>query len=256
MIPGEIFPAAGDIELNAGAETVTLAVANTGDRPVQVGSHYHFFETNGALAVRPRQGARHAPRHRRRHGRPLRAGADARGDAGAAHRRRARSTASTRKSWAAFERARRAEEPNDCASLYRRLPMRCRALRGHADLDHTVVCNCSRCRRLGTIMSFTTMDKFKLLAGESATTEYLFNKHVIHHLFCSTCGIQSYSHGLGRTERRWSPSTAAASMASMSMPAAADAFRRQEPLRPGATTLVCRLPLHARLAFVRTVGYM
>ena len=49
MIPGEIFPADGEIELNAGAETVTLTVANTGDRPVQVGSHYHFFETNGAL---------------------------------------------------------------------------------------------------------------------------------------------------------------------------------------------------------------
>ncbi len=49
MIPGEVFPASGEIELNAGAETVTLAVANTGDRPVQVGSHYHFFEANTAL---------------------------------------------------------------------------------------------------------------------------------------------------------------------------------------------------------------
>lgn len=49
MIPGEIYPADGEIELNAGAETVTLTVANTGDRPVQVGSHYHFFETNEAL---------------------------------------------------------------------------------------------------------------------------------------------------------------------------------------------------------------
>lgn len=50
MIPGEIIPAAGEIELNAGRPTVTLTVANTGDRPVQVGSHYHFFETNEALA--------------------------------------------------------------------------------------------------------------------------------------------------------------------------------------------------------------
>lgn len=49
MIPGEIIAATGDIELNAGAETVSLKVANTGDRPVQVGSHYHFFETNPAL---------------------------------------------------------------------------------------------------------------------------------------------------------------------------------------------------------------
>lgn len=49
MIPGEVFPAAGDIVLNAGAEQVTLLVANTGDRPIQVGSHYHFCETNDAL---------------------------------------------------------------------------------------------------------------------------------------------------------------------------------------------------------------
>ena len=49
MIPGELFPADGDIELNAGRPTVTLTVANTGDRPIQVGSHYHFYETNAAL---------------------------------------------------------------------------------------------------------------------------------------------------------------------------------------------------------------
>ncbi len=49
MIPGEVYPADGDILLNEGAETVTLTVANTGDRPVQVGSHYHFFEANEAL---------------------------------------------------------------------------------------------------------------------------------------------------------------------------------------------------------------
>ena len=50
MIPGEIRTAPGDIELNAGRPTVTLSVTNGGDRPVQVGSHYHFFETNDALA--------------------------------------------------------------------------------------------------------------------------------------------------------------------------------------------------------------
>ncbi|WP_299043216.1 urease subunit beta [uncultured Tateyamaria sp.] len=49
MIPGEVIPAAGDIELNTGARAITLHVANTGDRPVQVGSHYHFGEANGAL---------------------------------------------------------------------------------------------------------------------------------------------------------------------------------------------------------------
>ena len=50
MIPGELFIKDGEIELNAGRKTVTLSVANTGDRPIQVGSHYHFYETNAALA--------------------------------------------------------------------------------------------------------------------------------------------------------------------------------------------------------------
>ena len=49
MIPGEILPADGEITLNEGAEQISLVVANTGDRPVQVGSHYHFAETNSAL---------------------------------------------------------------------------------------------------------------------------------------------------------------------------------------------------------------
>jgi len=49
MIPGEIFPAGGSIILNEGRSTLTIKVANSGDRPIQVGSHYHFFETNDAL---------------------------------------------------------------------------------------------------------------------------------------------------------------------------------------------------------------
>jgi urease subunit beta len=49
MIPGEIITEAGDVELNAGRKTITLAVANTGDRPIQVGSHFHFYEVNSAL---------------------------------------------------------------------------------------------------------------------------------------------------------------------------------------------------------------
>jgi len=49
MIPGEVIPAAGEIELNQGQPTVTIKVANTGDRPIQVGSHYHFYETNAGL---------------------------------------------------------------------------------------------------------------------------------------------------------------------------------------------------------------
>jgi urease subunit beta len=50
MIPGEIFPAAGEIVLNQNRAAITLEIANTGDRPIQVGSHYHFAETNGALS--------------------------------------------------------------------------------------------------------------------------------------------------------------------------------------------------------------
>lgn len=49
LIPGELIPEPGELELNAGRPVTTLLVANTGDRPVQVGSHFHFFETNGAL---------------------------------------------------------------------------------------------------------------------------------------------------------------------------------------------------------------
>ncbi|MEW6664989.1 MAG: urease subunit beta [Thermodesulfobacteriota bacterium] len=50
MIPGEVLTEEGEIEINAGRRTVTITVANTGDRPIQVGSHYHFYETNAALA--------------------------------------------------------------------------------------------------------------------------------------------------------------------------------------------------------------
>jgi urease subunit beta len=49
MIPGEVIPASGELEINAGRETKTLRVSNTGDRPIQVGSHFHFYETNAAL---------------------------------------------------------------------------------------------------------------------------------------------------------------------------------------------------------------
>ena len=50
MIPGEVITAPGEIEINAGRPSVTMEVANTGDRPIQVGSHYHFYETNPALS--------------------------------------------------------------------------------------------------------------------------------------------------------------------------------------------------------------
>ena len=63
MIPGEIETAAGDIEINVGRRTLKVKVANSGDRPIQVGSHYHFFETNAALRVRARQDARLSPEY-------------------------------------------------------------------------------------------------------------------------------------------------------------------------------------------------
>ena len=66
------------------------------------------------------------------------------------------------------------------------------------DLNALVLsCNCSRCGRLGSLLAFAPAQNFKLVKGEGATTEFQFNKHVIHHLFCSTCGIQSYSRGKG-----------------------------------------------------------
>ncbi|MGB3266306.1 MAG: urease subunit beta [Microcoleus sp.] len=55
MIPGEMIVSAGEIELNAGRETVRLLVGNTGDRPIQIGSHYHFYEANEALAFNREQ---------------------------------------------------------------------------------------------------------------------------------------------------------------------------------------------------------
>ena len=92
VVPGEIITDDGDIELNAGRRKVTLKVVNTGDRPIQIGSHYHFFETNKALDFDRAAELRHASRHSGRHRRALRPG---RGQGGGAdrvrrHRRAAR----------------------------------------------------------------------------------------------------------------------------------------------------------------------
>lgn len=65
------------------------------------------------------------------------------------------------------------------------------------DLDQTVTCNCSRCKRLGSVLAFAPRDNFTLNSGEDSLAEYLFNKHHIHHLFCKTCGIQSFSYAAG-----------------------------------------------------------
>ena len=63
------------------------------------------------------------------------------------------------------------------------------------DLDGAMSCNCSRCSKLGWILAFTPAEKFRLVSGEDGLTDYLFNKHVIHHLFCSTCGMKSFARG-------------------------------------------------------------
>ena len=65
------------------------------------------------------------------------------------------------------------------------------------DLDRAISCNCSRCSKLGWILTFTPAESFSLVSGEEKLTDYLFNKHVIHHLFCSTCGVESFARGVG-----------------------------------------------------------
>ena len=86
-----------------------------------------------------------------------------------------------------------------------------------ADLSQVMSCNCSICRQRGTLLAFVPEDKFRLQSGADALTEYQFNKKIIHHLFCSTCGVTAVRprHAAGRRCRR-SPSTSAASTASTS----------------------------------------
>jgi hypothetical protein len=63
------------------------------------------------------------------------------------------------------------------------------------ELGEVIACNCSRCSRLGSLLAFAPAANFKLVSGEGAMTEFQFNKHAIHHLFCATCGIQSFARG-------------------------------------------------------------
>ena len=63
------------------------------------------------------------------------------------------------------------------------------------DVDGCMTCNCSRCQPLGAILAFAPRSQFKLLKGEDNLTEYRFNKRSIAHLFCKTCGIQSFAYG-------------------------------------------------------------
>lgn len=63
-----------------------------------------------------------------------------------------------------------------------------------ADLDQCIICNCSRCRRLGSVLTFAPAGDFTLTA-DGPTTEYLFNRHAISHRFCPVCGIQTHAFG-------------------------------------------------------------
>ena len=73
----------------------------------------------------------------------------------------------------------------------------CGAVAYEADVDIATVisCNCSRCRPMGFRLAFTPRDKFRLLSGENDLTEYRFNTRTIQHVFCRTCGVQSFAYG-------------------------------------------------------------
>jgi hypothetical protein len=64
-----------------------------------------------------------------------------------------------------------------------------------ADLDQTITCNCSRCQRLGIVLAFAPRGAFTLKSGEDNLTEYRFNTKKLQHLFCKTCGIESFAYG-------------------------------------------------------------
>ena len=87
MIPGEIFVEPGEIELNAGRPVLKIDVANTGDRPIQVGSHYHFYEVNEALKFDRESTRGYRLEYRSRHRHPLRARSGKNGRVGTGRRR-------------------------------------------------------------------------------------------------------------------------------------------------------------------------
>ena len=63
------------------------------------------------------------------------------------------------------------------------------------DLGEVIACNCSRCGRLGTLLAFAPASQFKLLSGDADVTEFKFNRHIIEHKFCATCGVESFALG-------------------------------------------------------------
>ena len=84
------------------------------------------------------------------------------------------------------------------------------------DLASVMECNCSHCSKRGLLLTFVAPDKFTTLAGDHGLTDYQFNKKMIHHLLCPSCGIELFAAAPHRTARRWWRSTSAASRVSMS----------------------------------------
>ena len=66
------------------------------------------------------------------------------------------------------------------------------------ELEKILECNCSHCEKKGLLLNFVPENQFTLLSGEDNLTDYQFNKRVIHHLFCKTCGVQSFARGMGK----------------------------------------------------------
>jgi hypothetical protein len=67
--------------------------------------------------------------------------------------------------------------------------------RADVDIDNVISCNCSRCKPMGFVLAFTPRGNFELKSGESNLTEFLFNSRTIKHLFCRTCGVESFAYG-------------------------------------------------------------
>lgn len=67
-----------------------------------------------------------------------------------------------------------------------------------ADIGGVIACNCSICGKTGTLLTFVPATSFTLLSGEDALVDYQFNRNIIHHLFCGTCGVRSFARGVGR----------------------------------------------------------
>jgi hypothetical protein len=67
-----------------------------------------------------------------------------------------------------------------------------------APITNAIACNCSMCKRAGTLLAFVAQEAFTLDAGGDSLTSYKFNKHIIDHVFCKGCGIKSFAHGKGR----------------------------------------------------------